>query len=111
MSGGQGLPVTFPGTATTTEAYVAITSGYKRGYPNKDGSVPTPQALSTFLRGDIRIVNHDATNNLLVRINGAANRATAKPGETIQIRGAIVFSLTVQSSAATVQYDVIGLSS
>lgn len=110
MSGAQGYPFTKAGTATTTETSVPIVSPILRGAPNSNGTRPTVTA-SSFLRGELNITNLDPTNNLVVRFNGRADRLTVRPGVTARLRGLIVWSISVQSSASTVAYDIAGSSS
>lgn len=110
MSGGQGLPTTLSGVATVTETQVAITSPYKRGAPNSNGTQPTPSVRARYLR-ELRIANLDATNNLLVRINNALKQVTLKPNATLELKKGMIHALSVQSSAATVAYDVVGIAS
>lgn len=108
MSGGTGYPTTLSGTATTTEAPVAIVSPWRKGYPNQNGTAPTPKARATYLR-ETRISNNDGTNSLLVRINGATAVTTLGPGETLLLAKAIIYSLSVKSSASSVAFDVVGV--
>lgn len=111
MSGAQGFPQTYSGAATTTETPVTLVSAYTRGAPNSNGSRPTPPALSTFLRGDLRIANNDATNNLVVRLNGTVAVVTVLPKQQCVISKILVFALSVRSSASTVAYEIQGVSS
>jgi hypothetical protein len=110
MSGGQGLPITKAGTATTTETRVTLPAPFVRGAPNANGTRPTPAARALYLH-EVTISNLDATNNLLVRLNRQSDRKTLKPNTSVTIRGTMVNDLTVASSAATVAYDIVGTSS
>lgn len=109
MSGGIGYPVTMSGSASNVaEQAVAILSPWRKGMPNSNGTAPTSKARSTYLR-ETRISNNDATNVLLVRINGAAARTTLSPGETLHIQKALVFYISVQAAVAPVAFDIVGV--
>jgi len=110
MSGAQGLPITQAGTATTTETRVVLPAPYIRGAPNSNGTRPTPRARQLFMH-QMTITNLDATNNLIVRLNGQTARKTIKPNDKYTIDRTMVNDITVQSSAATVAYDIVGTSS
>ena len=110
MSGGLGLPTTLNGTATTTEAPVPITTPYKKGAPNSNGTQPTPKARATYLR-EFLIANLDGTNNLLVRINNSLKQVTLKPSQSLQLNKGLVYALSVASSASTVAWDAVGIAS
>lgn len=108
-----GKLVPFGGTATTTETRVSVPAAYRRGFPNANpgGGVqtyPTPPKRSAFLK-NLRINNNDATNNLLVRINGGAQQITVKPSIPFLLDPAEIHDLTVQSSAATVAWDATAI--
>jgi len=108
--GATGKIVPMGGTATTTETEVVFPAAYKRGYPNSNQTQPTPPKRSTFLR-NLRIQNLDATNNLLVRLNGSAQQITVKPNVPHEMDIGVVHRMTVQSSAATVAWDVTAVGS
>lgn len=102
-SGGiTGRPIPVNGTATTTVTPVTITSPYRRGI-----GIATPPVRETFLRA-LTVTNLDATNNLLVFINGSTVGVVVKPNLTSEFEG-LVHSLAVQSSAATVAYSGVGI--
>ena len=105
-----GKTITFGGTATTAETRVTIPAAYRRGYPNSNQTQPTPPRAPTWLK-NFSIKNNDATNNLLVRLNGMAQQNTLKPGERLPLDPGIVHDVTVQSSAATVAWDVVAIGS
>ena len=104
--GSHGQATTIAGTATTTETNVSFTSQYIKGAPNfNTNSRPSPRARPPFLKGDIVVQNLDPTNNLLVRLNGGAQK-TILPKDKMELRNTIVKSLSVKASAATVAYDI-----
>lgn len=112
---GTGRAVSFGGTATTTETRVTIPNAYRKGYPNANPAAgaqtyPTPKPSPVFLK-NLRIVNQDPTNNLLVRINNSTTQNVVQPKDHMEFDHATVFDLTVQASLATVAWDGIGAAS
>lgn len=107
--GATGKIVTASGTATTAETLVPIPTAYRKGHPNANGTAPTPNQPSGFLR-NVRIANLDATNNLLVRFNAGA-AVTVKPNSSHSMDIGIVHRLSVASSAATVAWDLTAVGS
>lgn len=107
MFGANGLPVTISGTATATETPVAIPSPWRKGYPNSNGTAPTPKIRAVNF-GSLRVSNNDATNNLRLRLNKSPSQITLSPGEIFELKKALVYDISVQSSAATVAFDIVG---
>lgn len=110
MSGSQGLPVTKAGTASTTETRITFAAPFVRGMPNSNGTRPTAPARSLFVK-QLTIKNNDATNNLIVRLNKAADVITILPKDKVTIDRTMINDITVKSSASTVAYDMVGTSS
>lgn len=108
--GTSGKLVPMGGVATTVETEVVLSSAYKRGFPNSNQTVPTPPRRSSFFRS-LRIQNLDATNNLLVRFNGRAQQITVKPGVPYVADHGLIERISVQSSAATVAWDLTAIGS
>jgi len=110
----SGKLMSFGGTATTTETRVAFPQAYRRGYPNANPGAgvqtyPTPQKPPSFMK-NLRIRCTDATNDLLIRINGGS-QITVKhtDAQPFQFDPGEVHDLTVQSSAATAAWEAVGV--
>jgi hypothetical protein len=111
MSGAPNPLSVITGTATTTETLVDIPYPFRRGYPNSNQTQPTPPPKKNFLQEEVSLFNRDATNNLLVRINAGQGQITVLPKTERKLSRAIVHTISVQASAGTVAYEIIGASS
>lgn len=107
MSGGTGNPVTMSGTATATETFVTLTSPWRKGAPNSNGTAPTPKARATWMR-EVRISNNDAANVLLIRVNRSLAQLSLKAGTTLVLEKTVISSISMQSAAGAA-WDIIAV--